>query len=128
MVDLLKPGEETARDRSLSNHELVLLWRAASDLGYPMGTAIQMLIATAARRDEIGDLRRDEVRWDRRELYLRGSEGRTKNDDDSMFPLNLIALKLLKKAPKIAGSKFVFTTTGKTPVSGWSNAKEAIER
>jgi integrase len=128
MVDLLKPGEEKARDRALNNFELALLWHAATDLGYPMGTAVQMLIATAARRDEIGELRHAEIRWDKREIYLRGSEGRTKNDSDFMIPLSAIALRLLKKAPKIAHSKHVFTTTGKTPVSGWANAKEAIDR
>ena len=47
MADLLKPGEETARDRALDDIELALLWHAAADLGYPMGTAVQMLILTA---------------------------------------------------------------------------------
>src|SRR5262249_56596852 len=28
---------------------------------------------------------------------------------------------------RIAGSKFVFTTTGNTPISGWSHAKETID-
>src|SRR5262249_47194261 len=87
MADLLKPGEETARDRTLDDTELTQLWHAAGDLGYPMGTAVQMLIVTMARRDEIGELKRTEVRWDSREIYLKGSDGRTKNDEDHMIPL-----------------------------------------
>jgi integrase len=126
MADLLKPGEETARDRALDDTELALVWHAAADLAYPMGTAVQILIVTAARRDEIGELQRSEVRWDRKEIYLQGR--RTKNGEDHMIPLSELAIGLLKKTPKIAGCPYVFSTTGKTPVSGWANAKEAIDR
>jgi integrase len=126
MADLLKPGEEAARDRALDDTELALVWHAAADLGYPMGTAVQMLIVTLARRDEIGELRRSEVKWDSKEVYLKPP--RTKNDEDHMIPLNAMALELLKTTPKIAGCPYVFSTTGKTPVSGWANAKEAIDR
>ena len=126
MADLMKPGDETARDRALDDAELALLWHAAADLGYPMGTAVQMLILTLARRDEIGEIVRSEINWDRKEIYLKPP--RTKNDEDHLIPLNATALELLKKTPKIKGCPYVFSTTGKTPVSGWANAKEAIDR
>jgi hypothetical protein len=44
-----------------------------------------MLIVTLGRRDEIGELRRAEIKWDSKEIYLKG-KGRTKNDDDFMIP------------------------------------------
>src|SRR5262245_44347651 len=128
MADLLKPAEEKEGTRALDDAEVAWLWHAAADLGYPMGLAIQVLIVTMARRDEIGDLKRSEIAWDRREIYLRGDDGRTKNDGNFMIPLSDLAIDLLKKAPRIKSCPYVFSTTGKTPVSGWSNAKEAIDR
>ena len=61
MVDLPKPGTEVRRKRVLSDRELALAWQAAVLLGWPMGHAIRLLILTAARRDEIGELRWKEI-------------------------------------------------------------------
>ena len=126
MADLPKPGSETKRTRALTDAELVLAWNAAADLGYPMGTAVQLLILTGCRREEIGELQRREIIWERKEIHLEGD--RTKNGEPRDIPLVESALKLLKEAPRIGKSKFVFTTTGNTPVSGWSRAKTGIDK
>jgi hypothetical protein len=34
---------------------------------------------------------------------------------------------LLKEAPHVGDSDYVFTTNGKTPISGWSRAKEQLD-
>src|SRR5215471_2298503 len=126
MEYLPKPGAEVKRKRVLSDNELRLAWAAAEQIGWPMGTAIQVLMLTCARRDEIGDLQWREFDKARNEIRLEGD--RTKNGEDHTIPLSAAARALIDAAPRIAGSKFVFTTTGNTPISGWSRAKENMDQ
>jgi integrase len=52
--------------------------------------------------------------------------GRVKNDSGHQVPLSLTAVAIIQKFRRINGSKFVFTTNGSMPVSGYSKAKKAI--
>ena len=58
---IAKPGAETTRDRVLSDNELAHVWRAAEGMGWPFGRAVQMLILTGARREEVGAMRWSEI-------------------------------------------------------------------
>ena len=126
MVDLPKPGAEVRRKRVLSDAELTLAWDAAQEVGWPMGSATHLLMLTTARREEIGALRWPEIDQARNEIRLEGE--RTKNGEPQTIPLSGAALALIDSLPRIAGSEFVFTTTGNTPVSGWSRAKERLDQ
>jgi integrase len=126
MVDLPKPGAEVRRKRVLSDEELALAWRAAQHIGWPMGPAIQLLILTGARRDEIGALRWPEIDRTRNEIRLEGE--RTKNGEPHTIPLSAAAQDIIDALPRMANSEFVFTTTGETPISGWSRAKRRMDR
>jgi integrase len=42
--------------------------------------------------------------------------------------LSVAAQTILSALPRIAGSDFVFSTTGVSPISGYSNAKERLDR
>ena len=112
------------RDRVLSDAELAAVWKAADTLGWPFGPALHLLILTAARREEIGALRWSEIVADKIEL----TGDRTKNSEPHTIPLSLPAIEIVKHLPHVAESAFVFTTTGKTPVSGWSKAKTLLDR
>jgi integrase len=85
MVYLPKPGAEVKRKRVLSDDELRLAWSAALKIGWPMGSAIQLLILTCARRDEIGALEWHEIDKARKEIRLAGE--RTKNGEEHIIPL-----------------------------------------
>jgi integrase len=122
MADLPKPGNETKRERVLSDVELKAVWKATEGFGWPFSPAIKLLILTGARRSEIGGLRWSEVTDDVIEL----SGERTKNGEPHTIPLSKPAAAIVEKLPKIDKSEFVFTTTGKTPVSGWSRVKESL--
>jgi integrase len=126
MVDLPKPGTEVRRKRVLSDHELVLAWSAAQQVGWPMGSAIQLLMLTAARREEIGALQWSEIDRTRNEIRLQGE--RTKNGEPHTIPLSTSARSLIDAVPGVGGSTFVFTTTGTTSISGWSRAKESVDK
>ena len=43
------------------------------------------------------------------------------------MPLSIPVLAILEDLPRISGAGYVFTTTGKTPVSGFSKAKDALD-
>lgn len=123
VADLPKPGVVVKRDRVLTDAELRQLWHAADEAGWPFGPATQLLILTATRRDEITRLRWAEVEGDR--IELKGE--RTKNGEPHTIPLSPQARAILDALPRVADCPFVFSTTGKTPVSGWSKAKDLLD-
>jgi integrase len=119
------PGEETARDRVLSDDELAAVWRAANEQGGYFGAVIKLLILTGQRRNEVAGM-------DWRELDLPAKlwklpRGRVKNDSGHEVPLSPQALAIIEDMPRIAGRGLVFTTTGKTPISGFSKVKAEID-
>ena len=122
-TDLPKPASETRRDRVLTNSELIAVWNGAGKIGWPFGDAIRLLILTGARREEIGQLKWSEIKGD--VIALEGA--RTKNAVPQTIPLSLPAATVLQQVPRIADSERVFTTNGKTAVSGWSRAKSRLD-
>jgi integrase len=121
---IIKPGEETKRDRVLTDKELAAVWKAAEHVGWPFGSAIKLLILTGARRAEIGELRWSEIHTNT--IALAGD--RTKNGEAHDIALSKVAISVVKSLPNVAGSEYIFTTNAKTPVSGWSKAKSEIDK
>ena len=122
---LRAPSPEQRRDRVLSDDEIRLVWRAFVGVAWPFGPIGQLLLLTGCRRDEIADMRWAELDLSARTLSLPGS--RTKNKRDHIIPLSDTATHIIEALPRINGTGFVFTTTGSTPVSGFSAAKLAID-
>jgi integrase len=126
-----KPSREVTRDRTPSVDEVAEIWEAAGDLGYPFGPAIQLLVLTASRRDEVGDIRLAELSI--------GSDGqggcwtlppsRSKNGRAIRTPIVPAAGRVLQAAliARTVEGPYVFSTTGWSPVSGWSRAKARID-
>lgn len=119
------PSRERPRDRVLSDGELAEIWRACDRLGWPFGPAVQLLILTAQRRDEVAWLRWSEIDLDGA-LWTLPRE-RAKNDRAHEVPLSKQAVALLRGLPRPTESDLVFTTTGETPVSGFSHAKDRLD-
>jgi integrase len=118
------PAAEKSRDRVLSEDELRKVWTATDEIGWPFGPIIQLLILTGQRRDEVGAMEWSELDLDKALWML--PRGRVKNDSGHEVPLSPMAVAIIQKLRRINGSKFVFTTNGKTPVSGYPKAKNAI--
>jgi integrase len=117
-----KPGADVPRDRALSDDELVKVWSAAEQLGYPFGRAFQLLILTGGRRDEVGSLRWSEVNGG----IVKLPGARTKNKEAHVIPLSAPARALIESLPWIEGD-FVFTTSGNRGLTGWSKHKKALD-
>jgi integrase len=119
------PGTETSRDRILTDAEMVAVWQAAEEQGGHFGSVVKLLILTGQRRNEVAGME-----W--RELDLAAKlwklpRGRVKNDSGHEVPLSEQALAIIESVPRIAGRQLLFTTTGNTPVSGFSKAKVEID-
>jgi integrase len=129
-VERLSPkdmiGERKARDRTLSDDELRVVWSAAGALGYPYGPLVRLLILTGQREREMADLRWAEVDLAKKQILIPAE--RMKGGAAHLVPLSDDAVALLKALPRWAGGDFVFTTTGgKKPVNGFSKAKVRID-
>ena len=121
------PSQERPRDRVLSDEELGLVLRAAQKLEAPFGPYMQILTLTLQRRSEIAGMCWDEIDWAQKLWVLPAA--RTKNDNEHIVPLSSSALKILEtlRETRIVGSELVFTTTGRSPVSGFSKVKKQLD-
>lgn len=130
-----KPSKENTRERYHSVGELREIWAATDKLDYPFRHLYRLCIALPMRREEIAAMPLDE-------LHLASDRapddavwilpaGRTKRTNALRIPLSPLARTIINEAighpdrPK--NSKFVFSTTGETSVSGFSKAKGRLD-
>lgn len=120
----VKPmADEKARDRVLSDDEIRLFWQACEAVGYPFGPLGKLLLLTGQRRGEVSEMTDSEIDGDTWNL----DASRTKNKRAHSVPISQAAGAILVGVERIAGKAgYVFTTTGKTPVSGFSKAHSII--
>jgi integrase len=121
---LAPPSGEESRRRVLSDEEIRLFWNACEKLEYPFGPAGKLLLLTGARRSEVTEMTRGEIKGDTWTI----PRARSKNNEPHTVPLSAAALEVLGTVKKIKGERgYLFTTTGDTPVSGWSKAKRELD-
>lgn len=121
------PAKERSRDRVLDDAELAAIWRAAERLGFPYGDIVRLLVLTGCRREEIGALRREEVRdleGGRARIELEGA--RTKTGEARIVPLAEPAAAILRGLPRFVGP-FVFAFGGHRPFRSWGRCKARID-
>lgn len=130
-----KPSKENTRDRHHSLGELREIWAAAGVLDYPFKQLYQLCVALPMRREENAGMLLDEL-----DLASDATPGngiwtlpaeRTKRANALRIPLTPLARSIIREAiahtdrPK--DSRFVFSTTGKTSISGFSKAKKRLD-
>jgi integrase len=118
-------GRDVPRDRALSDAELGAAWRAAGRLGPPFGPCLRFLMLTLQRRDEVAGLRWDELAPDLSTWTVPAA--RAKNGKAHIVHLVEPARAILRELPRTEGLALVFTTTGRTPLSGFSSAKARLD-
>jgi integrase len=114
-----KPGTEVARTRVLSDAELVKVWNAAEGLQPAYRGAFRLLILTGARKQEIGELRWDELKDGT--ITLEGE--RTKNGVPHVIPLSSAARSIVKDR---GNGPYAFTL-GRFPISNWTRPKIKLD-
>jgi len=123
----IKPQvEEAKRDRLLSDDEIRWLWVACDKIGQPFGYAVKLLLLTGQRRGEVGEMTEREV--DRHNHLWTIPKERSKNSETHELPLSDSALAVLASIKRIQSSVgYLFTTSGDSPVSGWSKVKRQLD-
>ena len=129
MLGMKPPSKPASRDRVLEDYELVLVWNASYSLGDPFGPFVRLLILTAARRDEVAGMEWTELKRVTQLWNLPAS--RSKNGSAVTIMLSNMAvaeLDALAGGDEWPRSGLIFSTTGTTPVSGFSRAKRRLDK
>jgi integrase len=122
------PPPLPARERVLSRQEIALIWRGCDELGFPFGDLYRLLLLTGQRREEVASL--DWRELDRRTRQWALPSTRSKNKKAHLVPLSAPAIAILDEVGGGAEwprAGFVFSTTRKTPPSGFSKAKRRLD-
>jgi integrase len=122
-----RPDAPKARDRVLTKAEIVAFWHACDKaVGEPFGQLLKLLLLTGSRLNEVAGMTRSELSEDGATWSLPGK--RTKNGRPYVVPLPPLARDILATLKPITGTAgLMFTTTGQTPVSGWSKTKRRLD-
>ena len=137
-VERVKKIKMKSRKRKLRDSEIRIFWHGCDALGSAIevtkkkkrpaarfGPMFQMLLLTGARRTEVAEMTRDEVNFKNRIWTIPGE--RTKTKEEHQVYLCDAAIAILKALPRVLGSKYFFSTTGK-PSSGFSKAKKRLDK
>jgi len=118
------PPAPAARDRVLTEAEVKRLWRACDEAGDVFGPMVKVLLLTGCRLREVASMERSELNgasW-----TIPGS--RTKNKRAHVVPLAPFVIRIIESVPVIEGCPYVFSTNGRTAVSGFSKLKRRLDR
>jgi integrase len=119
------PAPEKPRDRVLTDDEIRLFWKSCDKLGQPFGPLFKLLLLTGQRRGEVGEMTEREIVGDVWTIPA----GRSKNGDEHAITLPQAARAILEGVERIKGrAGYLFTTTGDSPVSGFTRAKGRLDK
>ena len=118
--------KEKSRDRVLTIEELAKVWTISSNIGYPWGPFVKLLMLTGMRLKEVSEAPWDEINVEDKTWYLPAT--RTKNSRAHTIQLSDQTLEVLSEIPKVQDQKLIFSTNGTTPISGFSKTKKRIDR
>lgn len=129
--DVVMEGREASRERVLTDAEIAAVWNAAGAMPYPFGPFLRLLLLTLQRRNEVAGMRWAEISPDRSTWSLPG--GRVKNSKGHIVHLSAPAQQILAELQSVAdpdtgaASPYVFTSNGRSPISGFSKAKKRLD-
>ena len=118
-----RPEVSRARDRVLTDAEIVKFWSAVDAERKEFSGLLKLLLLTGCRLNEVAGMRRAELIDDGATWSIPGE--RTKNKRPHIVPLAPLAREIL--ATMAGDGELVFTTTGRSPVSGWSRIKTSLD-
>jgi integrase len=121
------PQPTRSRDRILSANELHAAQVAFEGEGYPFGPLFQLMLLTGQRRGEVAGMRWDELKGLNTAAPVWELSGdRTKNHHPHVVPLSPAAVDVIQSIE--AQGSFVFSTNGRTAVSGFGKAKARVDQ
>jgi integrase len=125
LASLKRPAAPRARDRVLSEREIVAFWKASEQARPPFDAVLKLLLLTGSRLNEVAGMQTGELSDDLEMWTIPGA--RTKNKRVHVVPLSSLAQAILKDVKRSSNCRFVFSTTGRTRVSGFSKLKNRLD-
>jgi len=121
--DAGRPPKPKARDRVLTDAELVGLWKVAEAERLPWGPGLKLLILTGARRSEVFQADRFEFDLKTKEWTIPAS--RAKNGLPHIIPLSQPAIETIKAIPESDDSTKLFPSGANAELgaTGYSKAR-----
>jgi integrase len=119
-----RPKDPPSRDRVPSEGELRALWGALGDDGDDYADIVRLIVLTATRRNEIGDLHWDELDLDAATIDIPAA--RMKNSKPHLIPLSEPALAILRKRQRTR-QDYVFGQGGAAGFNGWAKRRKALD-
>ena len=126
IAGLKPPTKEISRERALDDEEVARLLRACRNDVYPFRQYVPILLATGQRRGELAEMRWSEIDFDAK-IWVIPSE-RAKNGKQHVVPLSAFALAILGEVPRFIDCDYVWTTTRRSAVSGFSKALRRLSQ
>jgi integrase len=120
-----RPAVEKARDRVLTDDEVRNVVLAADQIPGPFGALVKLLLLTGQRRTEVAQMQWTELDLESR-LWTLPAE-RAKTNERHEVPLSDAAIAVIKGMPRIKGSRYVLTTDGSSPSSGYAKGKAKLD-
>lgn len=122
------PAPKVVGERTLNDSEIVEVWKAFEEEGGNFRDLFKLLLLTGQRRSEVGGMHYDELAGldgGRPTWEIPGN--RSKNGRPHLVPLSPRAARIINALPSRDDGGLLFTTTGTTPISGFSKAKERVD-
>jgi integrase len=124
VINTRKPPDPEARDRVLTNSELVTIWNACSD-DDDAGRIIRLLILLASRKSEVGGMRWSELDLDTSTWTL--PKERSKNRRSHTVTLPPAALDIIRSVPR-RSRDHLFGDRSLRGFTEWHRAKIKLDR
>ena len=114
------------RDRLLTDAEIGSIWNAACTMPEPAGPFARLALLTLARREEVAGMRWSEILPDLSVWTIPAQ--RMKRGQAHVVTLTDAAREALNAVTRINGRDLIFSTTGRSPISGFSKIKSKLDK
>jgi integrase len=125
VLGLKPPVKETSRDRVLTDPEVRKVWAVWEEMEWPFGPLFKLLLLTGQRRSEVASMKWSDIDFENNIWTI--PREIAKNDRTHDVPLSSLILEIINSVPQIAGRDLLFSTTRRTPVSGFGKLKRQID-
>ncbi|MEP9375054.1 tyrosine-type recombinase/integrase [Mesorhizobium sp. KR1-2] len=121
---------KSIRTNMLSDEEIAAFWYSCKKLGYPFGSLFLALLLVGTRLSNMARSQRSQFELENRMFVI--PQGEFKSQVETKLPLSDLAVELFSGLSAFTDPEsgpYLFSSThGTTPVSGFHNSKEQLEK